>query len=188
MNLKYPYQFASSGRTAQTDLPGHIADMIEQILMTAPGERVNRPTFGTGTAQLVFAPNSDALAAAQQQVIQGSLQQGLSDLIRVNAVDLVGAGLNLADYRHLHDHPVATAADPAICLWRSSHMIYFCSQKNRRALVLQHPTLNGIDYLEVSRTSGGCGKRLFITMLKDARGLTLTPSQVSITGGGRAPI
>ena len=88
MNLNYPYQFDSSGRTAQTDLPGHIADMIEQILMTAPGERVNRPTFGTGTAQLVFAPNSDALAAAQRQVIQGSLQQGLADLIRVNSVDL----------------------------------------------------------------------------------------------------
>ena len=49
-------------------------------------------------------------------------------------------------------------------------MIYFCSQKNRRALVLQHPTLNGIDYLEVAaRSGGGCGKQLLITMLKDAR-------------------
>jgi len=88
MNVKYPYGFDSSGRTAQTSLPGHISDMIEQILLTSPGERVNRPTFGCGTAQLVFAPNSDALAAAQQQVIQASLQQGLSDLIRVNAVDV----------------------------------------------------------------------------------------------------
>lgn len=88
MNLKFPYQFDSSGRTAQTDLPSHISDMIEQILMTAPGERVNRPTFGTGSAQLVFAPNSDALASAQQQMIQGSLQQGLADLIRVNAVNV----------------------------------------------------------------------------------------------------
>jgi len=62
-------------------------------------------------------------------------------------------------------------------------MIYFCSQKNRRALVLQHPTLNGIDYLEVSRTGGGCGKQLMITLLKDGRKLTLGPSQVKITGG-----
>ncbi len=42
------------------------------------------PTFGSGTAQLVFAPNSDMLAAAQQQAIQAGLQQWLSDLIRVN--------------------------------------------------------------------------------------------------------
>jgi len=89
MNLHYPYGFDSGGRTAQTDLAGHIRDMIEQLLLTAPGERVNRPTFGTGTAQLVFAPASDALAAAQQQIIQAALQQWLSDLIRVNSVTVV---------------------------------------------------------------------------------------------------
>ena len=84
----YPYGFDNSGATARTDLRGHIRDMIEQILLTSPGERVNRPTFGCGSAQLVFAPNSDVLAAAQQQVIQSSLQQWLSDLIRVQSVDV----------------------------------------------------------------------------------------------------
>lgn len=62
-------------------------------------------------------------------------------------------------------------------------MIYFCSNKNRRALVLQHPTLNGIDYLEVETDADNCGKRLLITLLKDGRNLTLSPSQVRITGG-----
>ena len=62
-------------------------------------------------------------------------------------------------------------------------MIYFCSQKNRRALVLQSASLNGIDYLEVSKGDDGCGKELLITMLKDARSLTLGPPQVQITGG-----
>lgn len=88
MNLTYPYGFDNSGLTAQTDLTRHIRDLIEQILFTSPGERVNRPTFGTGTATLVFAPNSDTLAAAQHQVIQASLQQWLSDLIRVAGVDV----------------------------------------------------------------------------------------------------
>lgn len=88
MNVQYPYGFDSSGHTAQDNLPSHILDMIEQILLTAPGERVNRPTFGCGVNQLVFAPNSDALAAAQQQVIQASLQQWLSDLIKVNSVNV----------------------------------------------------------------------------------------------------
>jgi phage baseplate assembly protein W len=86
MNLAFPYAIDATGHTAQTDPLTHISDMIEQILFTSPGERVNRPTFGSGTAQLVFAPNSDMLAAAQQQAIQAALQQWLSDLIRVQSV------------------------------------------------------------------------------------------------------
>jgi uncharacterized protein len=86
MNIAFPFAFDTTGHTAQTDPLTHISDMIEQILFTSPGERVNRPTFGSGTAQLVFAPNSDILAAAQQQAIQAGLQQWLSDLIRVQSV------------------------------------------------------------------------------------------------------
>ena len=86
MNLAFPYSFDSTGHTAQTDLLTHIRDMIEQILFTSPGERVNRPTFGSGTAQLVFAPNSAVLAGVQQQAIQAGLQQWLADLIRVQSV------------------------------------------------------------------------------------------------------
>jgi phage baseplate assembly protein W len=88
MNVAFPYAFDAGGRTAQTDPLTHIGDMIEQILFTSPGERVNRPTFGSGTAQLVFAPNSDVLAAAQQQAVQSGLQQWLSDLIRVQSVNV----------------------------------------------------------------------------------------------------
>ncbi len=87
MNLAFPYTFDSTGRTARAaSVATHVRDMIELILFTSPGERVNRPTFGSGTAQLVFAPNSDVLAAAQQQAIQSGLQQWLSDLIRVQQV------------------------------------------------------------------------------------------------------
>lgn len=86
MNVQYPYGFDSTGHTAQADLTDHISQMIEQIMLTSPGERVNLPTFGCGVNQLVFAPNSDALAGAQQKLIQASLQQWLSDLIQVNAV------------------------------------------------------------------------------------------------------
>jgi phage baseplate assembly protein W len=87
MNLAFPIRFDSTGHTAQDDdLAAHVRDMIELILFTSPGERVNRPTFGSGTAQLVFSPNSEVLAAAQQQAIQSGLQQWLSDLIRVQQV------------------------------------------------------------------------------------------------------
>src|SRR5580700_12034496 len=88
MNVKFPYGFDSTGSTAQDNLACHIRDMVEQILLTSPGERVNLPTFGSGTATLVFKPNSDALAAAQQQAVQASLQMWLSDLIKVQSVEV----------------------------------------------------------------------------------------------------
>ncbi|HYJ93736.1 MAG TPA: GPW/gp25 family protein, partial [Vicinamibacterales bacterium] len=64
MTLDYPYRFDRSGWTATTGDEDHIRDLIEQVLFTAPGERVNRPTFGSGVLRLVFAPNSDTLASA----------------------------------------------------------------------------------------------------------------------------
>ncbi len=86
MNVDYPFHIDERGRTAEASDEEHIRDMIEQILFTAPGERVNRPTFGSGVMQLVFAPNSDALAAATQLSVQGALQQWLGDLIQVEDV------------------------------------------------------------------------------------------------------
>ena len=86
MNVDYPFHIDERGRTAETSDEEHIRDMIEQILFTLPGERVNRPTFGSGVMQLVFALNSDALAAATQLSVQGALQQWLGDLIQVEDV------------------------------------------------------------------------------------------------------
>jgi uncharacterized protein len=88
VNIDYPLGFDGRGRTATTDRDAHIRDMIEQLLFTSPGERVNRPTFGSGVLQLVFAPNNDALATATQVTVQGALQQWLGELILVEAVDV----------------------------------------------------------------------------------------------------
>jgi phage baseplate assembly protein W len=86
MQVSFPYHFDAAGRTASADSDEHVRDLIEQVLFTSPGERVNRPTFGCGLAQLVFAPNSDELAAATQLIVQGALQQWLGDLIAVEEV------------------------------------------------------------------------------------------------------
>lgn len=86
--IDYPFQFDGSGRTAQTDNSGYIRDLIEQVLLTAPGERVMRPTFGSGVLQLVFAAASPEVAATTQFLIQGALQQWLSDVITVDTVDV----------------------------------------------------------------------------------------------------
>jgi phage baseplate assembly protein W len=88
MNLDYPFSFDSLGKTASTPDEDHIRDMIEQVLFTSPGERVNRPDFGSGLLQLVFQPNSSELAAATQFTVQGALQQWLGDLIQVEKVQV----------------------------------------------------------------------------------------------------
>jgi phage baseplate assembly protein W len=88
MQIDFPYQIDRLGRTAITNDEAHIRDMIEQLIFTMPGERVNRPTFGSGVMQLVFEPNSEELATAVQFLIQGSLQQWLGDVILVEAVQV----------------------------------------------------------------------------------------------------
>jgi len=64
----------------------HIHDLIFQVLFTSPGERVNRPEFGCGLKQLVFMPNSDALATATQQLVQGALHRWLQEVIAIERV------------------------------------------------------------------------------------------------------
>jgi uncharacterized protein len=86
MNLAFPYRPSPLGRTAATSDDTHVRDLVEQVLFTAPGERVMRPTFGCGAAQLVFAPNSIELASATRMLIQSALQQWLGDLIVVRSV------------------------------------------------------------------------------------------------------
>ena len=96
--VDYPFSFDNRGRTSGTTADDHIRDLIEQVLFTSPGERVNRPTFGCGLNQLVFAPNSPELAAATQFLVQGALQQWLGDLIVVDSVEVesVDATLRVA--------------------------------------------------------------------------------------------
>ncbi len=88
MNVLYPFQFDGLGRTASAGDDRHVLDLIEQVLFTSPGERVNRPDFGCGLRQLVFAANSQELASTTQFVVQSSLQQWLGDLIQVNEVQV----------------------------------------------------------------------------------------------------
>lgn len=88
MQIDYPFHIDGRGRVAETGEELHIRQLIEQVLFTAPGERVNRPTFGAGLLRLIFAPASEELQAATRFLVQGQLQQWLGQLIEVQAVDL----------------------------------------------------------------------------------------------------
>ena len=86
--IAFPFRLDSRGRTAGADADKHIEHLVAQVLFTAPGERVNRPAFGSGLMQLAFAPLSDELAAAVQFQVQGAVQQWLGSRIQVQAVDV----------------------------------------------------------------------------------------------------
>ena len=88
MNIDFPFRIDGRKRTASTSNEDHVRDLIEQLLFTAPGERVNRPTFGSGLPQMLFGPNTPEMAAAVQFLIQGALQQYLADLIQVSSVQV----------------------------------------------------------------------------------------------------
>ena len=88
MKIDFPYHFEGLGRTALTDDDDHIRDMIEQLLFTSPGERVNRPGFGSGLLGMVFEPNSPEMEAALQFGMQAAVQRELGDLVELRSLEV----------------------------------------------------------------------------------------------------
>jgi phage baseplate assembly protein W len=96
VSASFPYQFDNRGRTAApASNDDYVRQLVEQVLFTSPGERVNLPDFGSGLLQLPFAPNSQEMAAAIQFTVQGALQKWLSGHIRVIAVAAVAVEAQL---------------------------------------------------------------------------------------------
>jgi uncharacterized protein len=95
MQIDFPYHFDFEKRTATTTPEDNVRDMIEELLFTNPGERVNRPDFGSGLLQMVFAPNSPELAAALQFTTQAALQQYLGSLIDVRTLNVTAQDASL---------------------------------------------------------------------------------------------
>jgi uncharacterized protein len=86
--IDYPFAIDGRGRTATAGKNDHIRDMIEQVLFTNPGERVNRPDFGCGLKRLLFMPNSQPLAGATQMLVKSALQKWLENEIQVEQVSV----------------------------------------------------------------------------------------------------
>jgi phage baseplate assembly protein W len=88
-NVNFPFQFDGRGRTLDPNAgpqQNYLRQLVEQVLFTSPGERVNLPDFGSGLLQLPFAPNSIEMAAATQFSVQAALQKWLSNYVRVQSV------------------------------------------------------------------------------------------------------
>lgn len=70
----------------ERDYERYVAQLIREVLLTAPGERAHRPDFGAGLRRMVFAPNDDATASLMQATILQNLRQWLGNLIDLDNV------------------------------------------------------------------------------------------------------
>ncbi len=84
--LGFPWTVDGRGRTGDTD--HRIRELIEQVLLTSPGERVMRPDFGAGLLAAVFEPGGPEVAATTQFLVQGALQRELAEVVSIDAVDV----------------------------------------------------------------------------------------------------
>ena len=96
-SIRFPFAIDDRlGRLAQeNDFKEYIKQLIRQVLLTAQGERINRPDFGAGVKRLVFVPNSPATASLAQTLIFQALTTWLGALIRTDDVQAEASGERL---------------------------------------------------------------------------------------------
>lgn len=102
--LRYPFAIdAGGGRAAEeSDYDTYVRQLIRQVLLTAPGERINRPDFGAGVRRMVFAPNSPATATLAQTFVYQALTRWLATVIKVEEVKVSAVeSTMLIDVRYL---------------------------------------------------------------------------------------
>ncbi len=85
-DVAFPFGVDARGRLDAADYDPHVEQMMEQLLFTNPGERVNRPEFGVGLLRRIFAQETDPLIASLQVDIIAALRQWLPDVVHVDAV------------------------------------------------------------------------------------------------------
>ncbi len=92
IEIAFPYALDDRGRTATATYDDHVEQMLELLLFTRPGERVNQPTFGCGLLDQVFAPNSPEIAAALSVTIAAAISLWLGDVLSVTSLDVTAQG------------------------------------------------------------------------------------------------
>ncbi len=95
MNIYFPFRIDNAGRVDEASLEDHINQLIQQVLFTSTGERVNRPDFGSELMRMVFSANSDVMTAANEFLVQSSLQKWLGDLIQIENVSIENSDTTL---------------------------------------------------------------------------------------------
>jgi len=123
VEVGFPFKINSYGRIADPDYDLHVQQMIELLLFTEPGERVNRPEFGCGLLRVLYGSNSQTVASSVQLLVKTSLQRWMSDVVRATKVEVEpredGAFKVSLTYVLLRDNEVRVAVfEPPGAPWR----------------------------------------------------------------------
>ena len=87
IDFAHPFRIdAASGQAARASYQDHVDQMIRQVLLTDPGERVCLPTFGAGLRRLLFAPITAQLQASARMTVTQALNTWLGGQITVRDV------------------------------------------------------------------------------------------------------
>ena len=88
VDVAFPYHLDDRGRTATAGYDDHVRQMLELLLFTRVGERVNRSDFGCGLLDQVFSPNAPEIAAALNVTITAAIGRWLGDVISLTALEV----------------------------------------------------------------------------------------------------
>lgn len=88
-DIAFPFDIGPSGGTKTADPRQHLRDLILQVLLTSPSERVMRPTFGAGIGALVFEPVGQTIAATLETTAHAALQRELGSRVEILGVRTV---------------------------------------------------------------------------------------------------
>lgn len=88
--IAYPLQLGGTSRklAEENDYGSYVEQLVRQVLLTGPGERINRPDFGAGVRRLVFEPNGNGTAGLAKAMIYQALTKWLGALIRVESIEV----------------------------------------------------------------------------------------------------
>lgn len=95
LQIGFPFQLDTRGRAADPGWQRYVRNLVELVLFTAPGERVNRPDFGCGLLELVFSPETAEEVSVVQHLAQAQLQRWLGDVITVTSLTVEMAAATL---------------------------------------------------------------------------------------------
>lgn len=89
--FRFPIGVDAAGRgelVKERDYSRYVGQLIRQVLLTAPGERINRPAFGAGLRRAVFSPTDEATATLVQTTVFQNLERWLGNLITIDDVQV----------------------------------------------------------------------------------------------------
>lgn len=108
--LAFPLRLGPGKGLAVVDLVEDVRAMLEQILLTAPGERVNRPTFGVGIYAYVFEADSPFLASQLRTALEDNVYEHLGKNVRIVGLEVAASDARLDV--SIRFEIVGTAIDP----------------------------------------------------------------------------